>query len=169
MTKYLHDLTNYISHTLAYCIYTIAVFFSLVISDTVPAVLQKASSKVTNRVARWDISIQKVPHFLQLGWPCKRDVWYILRPFGIHILKSFGIFYDHVVKFVDTCFLFSHFGTFYHEKSGSSGDKYVALRLVAVIRTKIRNKTVGLMAVRLVAVIRTKEDSNFFSWPWRKK
>jgi hypothetical protein len=80
-------------------------------------VLQKVRKKVEelgakSRDARWHIFKPKIPIWLNFGRSCNGRCWSILWPFGIGILRPFGIFYGYLVYF-------PRFGMLYQEKSGN--------------------------------------------------
>jgi hypothetical protein len=71
-------------------------------------------------VTRWFIFKPKIPIWVNLGGPeigkCRNISMCICN-----ILRTLGIFYDHLVYFVFVWDIFSGFGTMYLEKSGNPG------------------------------------------------
>jgi hypothetical protein len=50
--------------------------------------------------ARWYISEPKIPIWVNFGGWCNGRCRYILWPFGLVYIQSFGAFYDHLVYFM---------------------------------------------------------------------
>jgi hypothetical protein len=70
------------------------------------------------RVARWYILRPKIAIWVNFGGSCNGRCWYILWTFW-YILRTFDIFYGHLVNFVVIWYIFPHFGILYQEKSGN--------------------------------------------------
>jgi hypothetical protein len=72
------------------------------------------------RVARWFVSKTKNPNLGKFWWAL--DWKTLLCYLAIcNILRTFGIFYDHLVHFVLIWCIFPGFGITYQEKSGNPG------------------------------------------------
>jgi hypothetical protein len=76
-------------------------------------------SNVLGGAARWHIFKPKVPIWVNFGGSCNGRYWYILWPFGQHILQPFGIF-------VPIWYIFSRIGIFFQVKSGNPGSRWEA-------------------------------------------
>jgi hypothetical protein len=69
------------------------------------------SNQVLCRVARWYFLKPKIPIWVNFGGSCNGRCWYILR--------QFGLFCGHLVRFMVIWYVFSRFGMLYREKSGN--------------------------------------------------
>jgi hypothetical protein len=67
------------------------------------------------RVARWFIFKPKILIWVNFGGPYIEKYWYIGMAIW-NILRTFGIFYDPLGKFVFIWYIFSSFGNMYREK-----------------------------------------------------
>jgi hypothetical protein len=62
-----------------------------------------------------------------------------------NILRTFGIFYEHLVHFVLFWYIFSRFGSIYLQTSGSTAQKFCAIQFKGsavddVLQTKVDNR-----------------------------
>jgi hypothetical protein len=63
----------------------------------------------------------KIPIWVFCGGPLIRKCWYILLPFGLDYVRSFGIFYWAFGNLVVIWYSFTRFGMLCQEKSGNPG------------------------------------------------
>jgi hypothetical protein len=74
------------------------------------------------RVARWFLFKPKIPIWVNFGGSCNGRCWHVYG-YWVHftVLRSFVIFYGHLVYFVVIWYIFPRFGSLNQEKSGNPG------------------------------------------------